>query len=151
MCGNIVDIQSPTAEIRRGKKKEEEEEETTGWKYIWPALLHTATIKKEKVNFTLLNTKYLATYQRYPIVFLRWNYSISNNWLEHWKPYKRIREVLLCGHDLLSFVRNFCFFSVRGVWKILQNIPDNLLRYLVGLSEYILLISCRHQARLFTY
>jgi len=30
MCGNIVDIQSPTAEIRRGKKKEEEEEETTG-------------------------------------------------------------------------------------------------------------------------
>jgi len=27
MCGSIVDIQSPTAEIRRGKKKEEE---TTG-------------------------------------------------------------------------------------------------------------------------
>jgi len=33
----MVDIQSPTAEIRRGKK--EEEEETTAWKYIWPALL----------------------------------------------------------------------------------------------------------------
>jgi len=28
MCGSIVDIQSPTAEIRRGNKKEEEEEET---------------------------------------------------------------------------------------------------------------------------
>jgi len=27
MCRNMVDIQSPTAEIRRGKKKEEEEEE----------------------------------------------------------------------------------------------------------------------------
>ena len=26
MCGSMVDIQSPTAEIRRGKKKEEEEE-----------------------------------------------------------------------------------------------------------------------------
>jgi len=24
MCGSIVDIQSPAAEIRRGKKKEEE-------------------------------------------------------------------------------------------------------------------------------
>jgi len=24
MCGSMVDIQSPTAEIRRGKKKEEE-------------------------------------------------------------------------------------------------------------------------------
>jgi len=26
MCGSMVDIQSPTAEIRRGKEKEEEEE-----------------------------------------------------------------------------------------------------------------------------
>ena len=42
MRGNMVDIQSPTAEIRRGKK----EEETTGWKYIRPALLHRATINK---------------------------------------------------------------------------------------------------------
>jgi len=28
MCRSMVDIQSPTAEIRRGKKKKEEEEET---------------------------------------------------------------------------------------------------------------------------
>jgi len=35
MCGSMVDIQSATAEIRRGekRKKEEEEEETTGQKY----------------------------------------------------------------------------------------------------------------------
>jgi len=36
MCGSIVDIQSPTAEIRRGKKKEEEEGrkiEITGQQY----------------------------------------------------------------------------------------------------------------------
>jgi len=26
MCGSMVEIQSPTAEIRRGNKKEEEEE-----------------------------------------------------------------------------------------------------------------------------
>jgi len=31
MCGSMLDIQSPTAEIRRDKK--EEEEETTGLKY----------------------------------------------------------------------------------------------------------------------
>jgi len=32
MCGSMADIQSATAEIRRGKKKKEEveEEETTG-------------------------------------------------------------------------------------------------------------------------
>jgi len=30
MCGSMVDIQSPTAEIRRGKKKKLVEEETTG-------------------------------------------------------------------------------------------------------------------------
>ena len=32
MCGSMADIQSATAEIRRGKKIEEEEE-TTGQKY----------------------------------------------------------------------------------------------------------------------
>jgi len=34
MCGSIVDIQSATAEIRRGKKKDRKiEEEITGQKY----------------------------------------------------------------------------------------------------------------------
>ena len=34
MCGSMVDIQSPTAEIRRGKKEgERKKEETTGQKY----------------------------------------------------------------------------------------------------------------------
>jgi len=36
MCGSIADIQSVTAEIRRGKKerrKKKKEEETTGQKY----------------------------------------------------------------------------------------------------------------------
>jgi len=32
MCGSMVDIQSPTAEIRRGKK-ERKKKETTGQKY----------------------------------------------------------------------------------------------------------------------
>jgi len=33
MCGSMVDIQSPTAEIRRGKKKNRRTIETTGQKY----------------------------------------------------------------------------------------------------------------------
>jgi len=33
MCGGMADIQSLTAEIRRGKKERKEEEETTGQKY----------------------------------------------------------------------------------------------------------------------
>jgi len=39
----MVDIQSPTAEIRRGKK-EEEEERNYMMKILWSALLHRATI-----------------------------------------------------------------------------------------------------------
>jgi len=35
----MVDIQSATAEIRWGKKKRRKKEQTSGWKYIWPALL----------------------------------------------------------------------------------------------------------------
>jgi len=33
MCGSMVDIQSLTAEIRRGKKEEEGKIESTGQKY----------------------------------------------------------------------------------------------------------------------
>jgi len=39
----MVNIQSLTAEIRRGKK--EEEEERNSMKILWSALLHRATIK----------------------------------------------------------------------------------------------------------
>jgi len=46
----MVNIQSPAAEIRRGKKKEEEEEEEEGrtnhsMKIYMVSLLHRATIK----------------------------------------------------------------------------------------------------------
>jgi len=48
MCQSMVNIQSPTAEISRGKKKIErkKKKETTGQKYNGP-LLHRAAIKKE--------------------------------------------------------------------------------------------------------
>jgi len=43
MCASMVDIQSATAEIRRGKKKKEQ---TTGWKYVWPGLLHRLALNQ---------------------------------------------------------------------------------------------------------
>ena len=52
MCRSMVDIQSPTAEIRRGKKKieeEEEEERNYRMKILWSALLHRATIIKTEM------------------------------------------------------------------------------------------------------
>jgi len=62
MCGSMVDIQSPTTEIRRGKKKEE----TTGWKYIWPALLHRVAINHGITTFIgkcrCDHTKYFACF-----------------------------------------------------------------------------------------
>jgi len=44
MCASMVDIQSATAEIRRGKEKEERKNKRQDKKYIWPALLHRAAI-----------------------------------------------------------------------------------------------------------
>jgi len=39
MCGSMVDIQSPAAEIRRGKKEErKKKKETTGQKYNGPPI-----------------------------------------------------------------------------------------------------------------
>ena len=61
----MVDIQSPTAEIRRGKKRRKKKEERrrnrmkiymvsllhrATIKYIWSALLHRATIKEEELE-----------------------------------------------------------------------------------------------------
>ena len=48
MCQSMVNIQSPTAEIRRGKKEEEEEEEEerNNMKIYMVSLLHRATINK---------------------------------------------------------------------------------------------------------
>jgi len=55
MYGSVVDIQSPTAENRRGKKKKEEERkiETTGQKYngLFYALFHRAAIIMHKVRY----------------------------------------------------------------------------------------------------
>ena len=44
MCQSMVNIQSPTAEIRREKK---EEERRNSMKILWSALLPRVTIKKE--------------------------------------------------------------------------------------------------------
>jgi len=47
MCRSMVDIQSPTAEIRRGKKKKKEEGRTNhSMKIYMVSLLHRATINK---------------------------------------------------------------------------------------------------------
>jgi len=45
MCQSTVNIQSPTAEIRRGKKKKEERRNSM--KIYMVSLLHRATIKEE--------------------------------------------------------------------------------------------------------
>jgi len=42
----MVDIQSATAEIRRGKKEERKKNKRQDENILWPALLHRAAIKK---------------------------------------------------------------------------------------------------------
>ena len=45
MCQSMVNIQSPTAEIRRGKKEDRRKKERNyRMKILWSALLHRATI-----------------------------------------------------------------------------------------------------------
>jgi len=57
----MVDIQSPTAEIRRGKKnKEERKIEITGQKYNGLPYLHRATIISIYIYVDSVNDKYQA-------------------------------------------------------------------------------------------
>jgi len=50
MCRSMVDIQSPTAEIRRGKKKKKKKERNYRMKIYMVSLLHRATIKNYSVK-----------------------------------------------------------------------------------------------------
>jgi len=50
MCGSMVDIQSPTAEIRRGKK---ERRRNHMMKIYVASLLHRAAIKKKRNRPTM--------------------------------------------------------------------------------------------------
>jgi len=48
MCRSMVDIQSPTAEIRGGKRRKKKMERNYWMKIYMVSLLHRATIKEEE-------------------------------------------------------------------------------------------------------
>ena len=77
MCESMADIQSPTAEIRRGKKKRKEEEQTTGWKCTWPALLHRAVIKSPARGLTVIAASMHAS-------LIVWSLKAPWPWPWHW-------------------------------------------------------------------
>ena len=66
MCTSMVDIQSPTAEIRRGKKRKKKKkkkiERNYRMKILWSALLHRATIKtNHSMNIYMVSLLHRAT------------------------------------------------------------------------------------------
>ena len=67
MCRSMVDIQSPTAEIRRGKK-EDRRKETTGQKYIGPLLYRAAITSEQQQQYPfygpLSGTTRVSRYQK---------------------------------------------------------------------------------------
>jgi len=60
MCGSMVDIQSATAEIRRGKeeRKKEEDRRNQRAKIYWHALFHRAAIINLRPQIGGAPTKY---------------------------------------------------------------------------------------------
>ena len=69
----MVDIQSPTAEIRRRKKKEEEEEERRNrMKIYMVSLFHRATIKQANPISAIINSIIYAIYAKnVKVIFLQ--------------------------------------------------------------------------------
>ena len=75
MCGSMVDIQSPAAEIKRGNEEEERRKKETGWKYIWSALLHRATINKTIKKMD--NDQYLVCIPRLTLLNDDWDSKLT--------------------------------------------------------------------------
>jgi len=59
MCGSMVDIQSPTDEIRRGKKRKKIEKNHREKYNEWPALFHRAAIMNFNGNNDFRYTMFL--------------------------------------------------------------------------------------------
>jgi len=112
MCGSMADIQSPTAEIRRGKIKKKEQ--TTGQKYIWSALLHRATINKER-NLTQWKTGYSPR----PPTSSDWNEILHSGWSSDGSSKirissKSVKQFRSCGGS------KFAHLYWLGHWLIQQ-------------------------------
>jgi len=59
----MVNIQSPTAEIRRGKKKKKEERTNHSMKIYMVSLFHRATINKRKLRKKCYEDKVVGSYE----------------------------------------------------------------------------------------
>jgi len=78
MCQSMVNIQSPTAEIRRGNKKEEERRRNS-MKILWSAQLHRATITiMQQLNSITSIITYCITIQRNLVTSVH-HYSMMHN------------------------------------------------------------------------
>jgi len=109
MCRSIVDIQSPTAEIRRGKKERRKKIET-GWKYIWsPYYIGRLTLFREIHN----DVNLLASLSN----FVRSLWSVRNSvstaddaQCPPWRHDLRRRRHCLTAQSVI-FWSNFCHSS----------------------------------------
>ena len=74
MCRSMVDIQSPTAEIRRGKKKIEDRRKKLQGRNIMAPLLHRAAIMSSIINvsqYTLCSIMHIFTTKTFQSVIHR--------------------------------------------------------------------------------
>ena len=151
MCRNMVDIQSPTAEIRRGKKRRKKKKKETGWKYIWSALLHRAIIKwsallhRATINNPVISPKMYRLRPTWAKLGLRlWaNVRSMASWRRHQNP-QILQRIFFCskGTETACCVRGSFRWNQRDVaiWNretTLKPSSCNDLRLQVGSKHHI--------------
>ena len=104
MCQSMVDIQSPTAEIRRGKKRKKKERRNR-MKIYMVSLFHRATINdhtEKAVEWPTIctlstKTKGVTIYLRIQLVFSHWwhHYRLSSEINSHWQPFQQQLKTIL--------------------------------------------------------
>ena len=114
MCGSMADIQSPTAEIRRGNKKEEER---NSMKIYMVSLLHRATINKICYDM--------------PAIFLRWQRSKLSSKL----IYKHIRPILVSVKNCTTYFSHISHDKLHITGNITRAVQLRLQLYACAQSD----------------
>jgi len=116
MCQSMVNIQSPTAEIRRGKKRKKKKERKNSMKIYMVSLLHRATINQYKVAHKRNSARVRAGHKLSAAAFTHTHTHTHTH--IYLKGYQQDNKYIKAGHRRLAIKTPMIFHLRRRCVKM---------------------------------